>query len=95
MRFFITLSDRMPIHHKAIEKKKVQRKIKTPKEGRPLIRSKTYIKMKRDGSKAELQNLPVRPTTPKYLKDNFDYDKSSSSEENASDDGLYYKTYND
>ena len=82
----------MPIHHKATEKRKVQRKIKSPKEGRPLIRSKTYIKLKRDGSKAELQNIPVRPSTPKYLTDNFDYDKSSSSEENASDDGVYNNT---
>lgn len=77
----------MPIHHKSNEKKKIQRKIKSPKQGRPLIRSKTYTKLKRDGSRADMKDVPVRPTTPDYLKDNFDYDKSSSSEENVSDDG--------
>lgn len=83
----INFSDRMPIHHKALEKKKVQRKIKSPRAGRPMIRSNTYIKLKRGTSKAELQNIPVRPTTPTYLKDNYDYDKSSSGEDNTSDEG--------
>ena len=78
----------MPIHHKAVEKRKVTRKKKPTNEGRTLIRSRTFLNLKRGDSKPEIIVPEVGPSTPPYLKDVFDYDKSSSSEENVSDDGM-------
>lgn len=87
----ISLRDRMPIHHKALDKRRIPRKNKPLKGDEYITRSKTFATFKRGTSKADLNPEPVRPTTPKYLKENFDYDKSSSGEEteSVSDDGKY------
>ncbi|XP_052275544.1 leucine-rich repeat-containing protein 74B-like isoform X1 [Dreissena polymorpha] len=78
--------DRMPIHHKALDKRRVSRRKKSPTE-ETRKRSKMLTKLTRGASKADLKSEPpARPTTPKYLKDYFDYDKNSSSEESASDE---------
>lgn len=79
----------MPIHHKTINKRRIPRKNKPTREERHITRSRTFSTFKRGSSKKDLKLEPARPTTPKYLRDNFDYDKSSSGEENGntSDDG--------
>ena len=79
--------DRMPIHHKALDKRRISRKNR-PVDGEEFItRSKTFSAFKRSASKGDIKPEGIRPTTPKYLLENFDYDKSSSGEENTSDDG--------
>lgn len=80
----------MPIHHKALDKRRIPRKNKPLRGDEYISRSKTFATFKRGNSKSDLKPEPVRPTTPKYLKENFDYDKSSSSEDNGntSDDGM-------
>ena len=81
-------SDRMPIHHKALEKRRIKRKRKPVNESRGLIRTMTKSSLVPSDSQTDIQT-DVRPQTPKYLKDNYDYDASSSSsaEEITEDDG--------
>ena len=82
----------MPIHHKSVEKRKITRKKKSTNEGRSLTRSRTFLNLKRGDSKQEIVIPEVCPSTPPYLKENFDYDQSSSSEENVSEDGMIFVT---
>lgn len=78
----------MPIHHKSLEKRRIKRKKKPVNESRGLIRTLTKSTLLNSDPKTDEQT-EKRPETPKYLKDTFDYDASSSSseEETAEDDG--------
>lgn len=78
----------MPIHHKSLEKRRIKRKKKPATESRGLIRTMTKSSLVCSDSQTDIQT-DKRPETPKYLKDNYDYDASSSSstEETAEDDG--------
>ena len=82
----------MPIHHKALDKRRIKRKRKPVTESRGLIRTLTKSSLVPSSSETDVQ-VDVRPETPRYLKDNYDYDASSSSSEEdvpPEDDGKSY-----
>ena len=79
----------MPIHHKALDKKRIKRKKKPSNESRGLVRALTKSCLTRSNSEVEIEP-ERRPDTPKYLKETYDYDASSSSSEEetaAAEDG--------
>ena len=78
----------MPIHHKELVKRRIRRKKKPVNESRGLVRATTKSCLTRSSSEVDLQP-EKRPETPKYLKDTYDFDASSSSsgEETTEDDG--------